>query len=112
MKIQRVISRYYLIINKIRSSHYASFEEIREHLAEHDIDISLRTLQRDIQNIRDEFGIDVVYSKHKNGYYLDNQEDSDFVYFMKFFEMSVMSGTLTDSFRTTKNIVISLNLIL
>lgn len=103
MKIQRVISRYYLIINKIRSSHYASFEEIREHLAEHDIDISLRTLQRDIQNIRDEFGIEVVYSKLKNGYYIDNQESSDFVYFMKFFEMSVMSGTLTDSFRTIKN---------
>ncbi|MDD3858926.1 MAG: WYL domain-containing protein [Bacteroidales bacterium] len=104
MKIHHVINRYYLIINKIRSSHYPSFEEIRDQLASHDIDISFRTLQRDLQNIRNEFGIEVVYNKTKNGYSINTEESSDYEYFMRFFEMTVMSGTLTDSLKTGANI--------
>lgn len=103
MKIHHVINRYYLIINKIRSSHFPSFEEIRDQLASHDIDISLRTLQRDLQYIRNEFGIEVVYNKLKNGYSINYEDSSEYSYFMKFFEMSVMSGTLTDSLRNAKN---------
>lgn len=104
MKIYRVINRYYLIINRIRSSFYPSFEEIKENLADHDIEISLRTLQRDLQNIRNEFGIEVIYNKTKNGYSINTEESSDYEYFMRFFEMTVMSGTLTDSLKTGANI--------
>jgi predicted DNA-binding transcriptional regulator YafY len=104
MKIYRVINRYYLIINRIRSSFYPSFDEIKENLADHDIEISLRTLQRDLQNIRNEFGIEVIYNKTKNGYSINTEESSDYEYFMRFFEMTVMSGTLTDSLKTGANI--------
>lgn len=104
MKIYRVINRYYLIINKIRSSHFPSFEDIKQTLANHDIEVSLRTLQRDLQNVRAEFGIDVVYNKLKNGYFINTQESSDYEYFMRFFEMTVMSGTLADSLKNDGNL--------
>lgn len=104
MKIYRIINRYYLIINKIRAAHYPSFESIKEHLADHDIEISLRTLQRDLQNIRNEFGIEIIYNKLENGYAIDKDETGDYQYFMRFFEMTVMSGTLTETLRNNPNI--------
>lgn len=104
MKIYSMINRYYLIINKIKSAHFPSFEDIKEHLSEHDIEISLRTLQRDLQSIRNEFGIEVIYSKMNNGYAIDKDETGDYEYFMRFFEMTVMSGTLTDTLKNNSNI--------
>lgn len=104
MKIYRIINRYYLIINKIRGAYYPSFENIQEHLANHDIEISLRTLQRDLQNIRNEFGIEVLYNKLENGYVIDKDETGDYEYFLRFFEMTVMSGTLTDTLKNNPNI--------
>lgn len=97
MQIYRIINRYYLIINKIKSGYFPSFEDIQEHLRLHDTEISLRTIQRDFQNIRDEFGLEIVYNKMKNGYYLNSEQNSDYEYFMRFFEMTVMSGKLTET---------------
>ena len=99
MKIYRIINRYYLIINKIKNSYFPSFEEIQNHLADHDIEISLRTMQRDLQNIRYEFGIEVTYTKAQNGYYIDSENSEDYEYFMRFFEMTVMSGKLTEGLK-------------
>ncbi|PLX07867.1 MAG: hypothetical protein C0596_08990 [Marinilabiliales bacterium] len=82
MKIYQIINSYYLIINKIKGSDYPSFEEIQEHLAENGISISLRTLQRDLQNIRHEFSIEVIYNKSQNGYILNTETSSNFKYFM------------------------------
>ena len=51
------IRRYTLIIEKLRSNQYPSFEEIKRHLFSIGFEISDRTIQRDIEQIRYEFGI-------------------------------------------------------
>ena len=99
-----MINRYYLIINKIKSTYFPSFEDIKEHLSDHDIEISLRTLQRDFQSVRNEFGIEVTYNKMNNGYAIDKDETGDYEYFMHFFEMTVMSGTLASTLKNNSNI--------
>jgi predicted DNA-binding transcriptional regulator YafY len=104
MQIYRIVNRYYLIINKIKSSSFPSFEDIQEHLTSHDTEISLRTMQRDLQNIRNEFGIDIVYNKAKIGYFINTEHDTDYEYFMRFFEMTVMSGKLTETLKNESDI--------
>jgi predicted DNA-binding transcriptional regulator YafY len=104
MQIYRIVNRYYLIINKIKSSSFPSFDDIQEHLISHDTEISLRTMQRDLQNIRNEFGIEIVYNKAQNGYFINTEHDTDYEYFMRFFEMTVMSGKLTETLKNESDI--------
>lgn len=75
------ISRYGLILNKLRAKPYSSFEEIQsyfENRADYlqmqddtlNIGFSKRTFQRDIKEMRDLFGFEIEYSKSKRGYYI------------------------------------------
>ena len=59
--------RYYFIIEKLKSKAFTTFEEIYETLAGHDIEINRRTLQRDLQTIRNEFLIEIPYDRKQNG---------------------------------------------
>lgn len=104
MRIYRTITRYFSIINKINSSHFPSFRGIQEYLEDRDFSISHRTLQRDIQNIRNEFGIEISYNKLQQGYFILMEESYDFNNSMKFFEMSVMSASFTNMLKDHKNI--------
>lgn len=59
-------TRYLLILDHLQRS--PSFAELKEHLAAHGIDLSPRTLQRDIEEMRAELGLDVVYDRGNNTY--------------------------------------------
>ena len=61
--------RYQFIIEKLKSKGFTSFEEINETLSQHDIKITKRTLQRDLQTIRNEFLIEIPYDRKHNGYW-------------------------------------------
>jgi proteasome accessory factor B len=73
------VSRYLLVIQLIRDRSFVSYDEIRDEVLkkqdwfdfnETDIllDFSKRTLQRDIKDIKDIFGIDIEYSRAQKGY--------------------------------------------
>ena len=79
------ISRYLLIIKKLKAMPYSSYEELRsyienqvEYLQMHDeslnIAFSKRTLQRDIREISNIFGIDIEYSTANRGYFISQNE--------------------------------------
>ena len=79
------ISRYLLIIKKLKAKPYASFEELQgyienqfEYMQMEDdslfIGFSKRTLQRDIKEIRNNFGVDIEYSTQNKGYFISESE--------------------------------------
>ena len=79
------ISRYLLIIKRLKAKPYSSYEEIQrymngqfEYLQMMDdtlnIGFSKRTLQRDIREIRNVFGISIEYSKSQKGYFISQSE--------------------------------------
>jgi predicted DNA-binding transcriptional regulator YafY len=79
------ISRYLLILKKLKAKQYSTFEELQkyiegqvDHLQMQDdtltVGFSKRTLQRDIREIRNIFGIDIEYSKKSKGYYISQNE--------------------------------------
>jgi len=77
------ITRYLLIVKKLRTSGYASFKEINQfiisefELIESPKDISLRTFQRDLNDIRSLFGIDIQCNT-LNQYYIAEDDNSGF----------------------------------
>ena len=82
------LSRYLLIVKRLRSKSICSYEDLRDYiqrqleflqLSDDDLFIgfSLRTLQRDLKDIRNLYGIDIRYSKANKGYRIvDNEMDN------------------------------------
>ena len=94
------ISRYLLILKKLKVKPYSSYDELLhyidnqlEYLQMQDdtltVGFSKRTLQRDIKEIRDLFGIDVEFSKSRKGYYIiqNERENMNFQRMMEAFDM-------------------------
>ncbi|MEI6487744.1 MAG: WYL domain-containing protein [Bacteroidota bacterium] len=79
------ISRYMMILKKLKSKPYSSFEEITSYMESQidylqmnddtlNIGFSKRTLQRDLKEIRNIFGIDIEYSPSSKGYFISQDE--------------------------------------
>lgn len=79
MSKRETIARYNLIINKLRK-HPATFTEIAEYLAfeselqEYNFNVSKRTFQRDIEDIRSLYSIDIQYDFSRRVYHIDIDE--------------------------------------
>lgn len=75
------IQRYLIIIRKIKKTPYISLRDltryVEEELAFHGLEhigISIRTLQRDMEDIRLELGISIEYCRTNKGYYIPADE--------------------------------------
>ncbi|MEI6767114.1 MAG: WYL domain-containing protein [Bacteroidota bacterium] len=103
MSSQGTIRRYTLIIEKINSKQYPSFEEIKDYLFDHGFEISPRTLQRAIEQIRCEFGIEITYNRYQNGYYIDLEASVNIESFFRFLEIVNTAELLTESLSESKD---------
>lgn len=94
------ISRYLLILKKLKISPYSTYEELKAYIENQfdylqmqddnlHIGFSKRTLQRDIREIRNNFGIDIDYSKSQKGYFISHNEheNMNFQRMMEAFDM-------------------------
>lgn len=94
------ISRYLLILKKLKVKPYSTYEELQTYLENQfdylqmqddtlNIGFSKRTLQRDIKEIRNVFGIDIEYSKSRKGYFISQSENENmnFQRMMEAFDM-------------------------
>ena len=98
------ISRYLLIIQKLKAKPYSSFREIRDNMERQfdylqmqddtlSIGFSQRTFQRDIREIRNLFGIDIEYSRSKKGYFI-SQSEAEQMNFQRMIEAFDMFNSL------------------
>jgi predicted DNA-binding transcriptional regulator YafY len=105
MSAQGTIKRYTLLIEKIGLGHFPSFQELQEFLDDHGFTISQRTLQRDIEQIRYEFGIEIVYNRSRNGYMIDKDNSVNLESFIKFLEIAGTGEMLADSLKEGKEVL-------
>jgi proteasome accessory factor B len=79
------ISRYLLILKKLKAKPYSSYEELKNFIEKQvdylhvqddtlNIGFSKRTLQRDIREIRHTFGIEIGFSSKDKGYFISQSE--------------------------------------
>lgn len=98
------ISRYSLLLKKLKQSPYSSYEVLKRYIEHHleylqgelQIGFSKRTLQRDIREIRELFGIDITYSKSEKGYFI-NQSEAENMNFQRMIEAFDMFNSLNFS---------------
>jgi predicted DNA-binding transcriptional regulator YafY len=102
MSQQGTIRRYALIIEKIGNKQFPSFQMIKDYLFDHGFEISDRTLQRDIEQIRTEFGVEILYARGANGYYIDHEMSLNADAFLRFLEIVTTAELLVDSIRDSK----------
>ncbi len=94
------ISRYSLIIKKLKSKSYSTYEELKSYIENQleyiqmqddtlNMGFSKRTLQRDIKDIRNTFGIEIEFSKSEKGYFISQSEaeNLNFQRMMEAFDM-------------------------
>ena len=92
MSKQGYIARYFNIVRKLSQQKYCSFEDLERFLERQfemlqiqddtlEFNFSKRTLQRDIREIRNILGVDIMYSRSQRGYYIiqDNYSDDLFL---------------------------------
>lgn len=98
------ISRYLLILKKLKVKPYSTYEELQTYIENQfdflqmqddtlNIGFSKRTLQRDIKEIRNVFGIDIEYSKSNKGYYI-SQSETENMNFQRMIEAFDMFNSL------------------
>lgn len=79
MSKRESITRYSLIIKRLRKS-AATFDEISDYLAyqseleEYKFTISKRTFQRDLNDIREVYKVDILFDKSQKRYYIDSED--------------------------------------
>ncbi len=98
------ISRYLLILKKLKAKPYSTYEELQSYIDNQfdflqmqddtlNIGFSKRTLQRDIREISNIFGIDIEYSKPEKGYFI-NQNQTENINFQRMIEAFDMFNSL------------------
>lgn len=90
------ISRYLLILKKLKAKPYSSYKDLESyidnqfgflHMQDETLTMgfSKRTLQRDLKEIRAVFGIDIEYSRSPKGYFI-NQNEAENMNFQRMLE--------------------------
>lgn len=106
MSIQATLKRYYLIIRYIETCNKRNYQptkqEIMNKLQSEDLEISDRTLDRNLEGIRDEFGIEIRYDKSLKGYYIDRENSTNLEYMLRFCEISVSAQVIIESLKEGK----------
>jgi predicted DNA-binding transcriptional regulator YafY len=82
MSKRESVSRWNLIIKKLRKhpskySEISAFLEDESLLQGYDYNVSKRTFQRDVEDIRSIYNIDIQYDFSRKVYYIDSQEQPD-----------------------------------
>lgn len=102
MSVQGKIKRLYLIIEKIGKSTYApNFEEVKEFLEDEGFqNLSERTLQRDLEALRWEFGIKIVCDRQNNNVYkIDYENSLEINSFLQILNTAITADILLESIK-------------
>ena len=95
MSTVQYLQRNILIVLKIKDNPYINFKDLTRYLEREltfrgvfDLGLSRRTIQRDIQNIRTEFDIDIQYCSRNKGYYIpESGNNSNIERFLDTFDL-------------------------
>jgi len=92
----KTIRRYGLLLEMIEKQR-PTFEDIKDFLARHDIQVSERTIQRDIEHIRTHYGIKILYESDPPGYYINKENSPDLPNLLRFVEVANTAAIVVES---------------
>ena len=99
----RKLRRLYLLIEKVENTFYPSLQDILDYYYEHDFNVSERTIQGDIQTLRLEFGVEIIYYAFEEGYYIDKDKSININSFYRFLEYANTAELISESIKENKS---------
>jgi predicted DNA-binding transcriptional regulator YafY len=99
------IKRFFYEIEYLRKKSFPTLKEIVFYLENREIFTSVRTVERDIEQIRNNFGISVIYDPLEKGYYIDEDMSPDLQRFIRFLEIANTAGIFLSGIKQTKDFI-------
>lgn len=87
MSQQAAIKRYQLILEKLNKNQVTSLLDIKDYLDDFGFEISERTLQRDFETLRVEYGIEITYNRSNNCYFVDMDQSPNYGKFINYLNL-------------------------
>lgn len=98
------IKRLASLLNKVRSG-YPSKQELLNFMEELGYGCSSRTLERKLQEIRDELWIEVKYDRQRKGYYIEESEFDHAASLVNLFKLISTSDLLLENVKESKEVL-------
>lgn len=105
MSIQAAIKRFSLIIDFVSGNYHPTKKEIIERLYEEGINISTRTFDRDLDKLRNEFGIFIESSAPEYRYAVNKEKSFNLSKTLNFFETTKTAGFIHDILKQRNGIL-------
>lgn len=97
-----MLKRYLLLIEKINNSWHPSFEELNDFLQDHGFNVSARTIQRDLETIRNDYAIEIEYYHDKRGYAINREKSLNVNAFLRFMGLVRTANVLIESLQSSR----------
>ena len=105
MSFQGKLRQYLLITEMLQHQPNQTLKDIQNMLYDKGFNLSERTLQRNIESLRDEFGIEIVCNRSFNTYYIDDKEKTfNIDVFIKFLHSALKAQFVSENIKDFKNI--------
>ena len=104
MRASGKIKRYFRIIDIIQESPHPTSKKVLDSLYNDGFDISERTLQRSLKDLRNEFFINVQFNRSRGAYEWMESEEEYVQQLLKFFKLSYQAETLSSSLGQSKKL--------
>lgn len=99
------IRRYQIIIRKLGSPGNTSLRELKDLLHDMGFEVSKRTVQRDIEHIRDDFKVNITYKRAENGYFIPPDSEWHTEQFMRLANLSQLMQMVAQPVKNDRNAI-------
>jgi len=94
--------RYTLLMGWLSRKTFPTLHKLIKLLEDEGFNISGRTLQRDIEHLRNEFGIEILFDADRKGYYIDEKGMENAEGFIRLVQVSASSELLINTIQQAK----------
>jgi predicted DNA-binding transcriptional regulator YafY len=97
--------RIQLLIQYVYDNKYPTKEAILKYLKEKDLEVAPRTIERYLEKIRADFGIEIEYDSKERGYFINEEKSVKVDSFFKFLEIVQVADIFTKSLKDSNKML-------
>ncbi len=105
MSRQGTIRRYSILLETLSLKPFPSFRDFQKRLSDAGFEVSHRTVQRDLEQIRVEFGLEIVFNRTHGGYKVDEGSSLDVSAFLRILELNTTADLLVRSLSESRDML-------
>ena len=104
MQASGKIKRYFKIIDIVQNHSHPTKQLVKDALYDEGFDVSKRTIERALKELREEFFIDIQFNRSKGKYEVIESDEEYVQQLLNFFKLSYQAETLTTSLGRSKKL--------